>query len=257
MVSQGDLLAAAMLDEMATPIGQVSRAVADGDKMHLHAAGAYLYVGVLAVQLIQECLAVAGTGDVRRILDFGCGHGRVMRVLRPVFAGAELVACDLDQDAVRFCAEQFEAVPVHSSKDPATVPLDGSFDLIWSGSVLTHLDPASWKPVLSMLGERLDQGGVAVTSINGEPMTEVWEAGRWEYSLPPSELAELIAAYRERGAGYRPYPDRHEYGLSVCSVERMAEIASAAGLQVVLHMEGAWAPRRGTVGQDVVALTRK
>lgn len=254
MVSQGDLFAAAMLEELGIPVAQVSRTISTNDGMYKKAAGAYLFVGALAVQLIRQCMRAAGTGMVLRVLDFGCGHGRVMRVLRPAFPDAELVACDIDHDAVSFCAEHFGARPVDSSKDPASVPLEGAFDLIWGGSVLTHLDPAGWEPLLSMLAHRLAPGGAAVVTVNGGPMTHVWETGKWFYTLPPDELAKLVAGYRKQGVGYRPYPHQEDYGLSVSSMAKVAEIAAAAGLQVVAHLEGAWAPRRGTLGHDVVAL---
>ena len=80
--------------------------------MFVKTAGGYLFGGTLAVQLIRQCLTAVGTQEVRRVLDFGCGHGRVMRVLRAAFPDAELVACDIDQDAVSFCAETFGARPV-------------------------------------------------------------------------------------------------------------------------------------------------
>ena len=136
--------------------------------------------------------------------------------------------------------------------------LEGTFDLIWSGSVLTHLDPVEWEPLLSMLAGRLAPGGAAVVTVNGAPMTQVWQTGRWFYGLPsPAELRELVDAYRDHGAGYRNYPDREAYGLSVASPQKVAELAGAAGLRVVAHLEGAWAARQGTLGQDVVALAAR
>ena len=94
-------------------------------------------------------------------------------------------------------------------------------------------------------------------TVNGGPMTQIWQTGRWLDSLPAAELRELVDAYREHGAGYRNYPDREAYGLSVSSPQKVAEIAAAAGLRVVAHLEGAWATRHGTLGQDVVALAAR
>ena len=254
MVSQGDIHAVAALEELGVPVARVSRTISAHDKMFEKAAAAYLYAGAVAMQLIRQCLTAVGTPEVRRVLDFGCGHGRVMRVLRAAFPDGELVACDIDKDAVSFCAETFGARPVLASKEATSLSLEGTYDLIWSGSVLTHLDPLRWAPLLSMLAGRLAPGGAVVVTVNGAPMTQVWQTARWSYSLPADELAKLVDAYRKQGTGYRNYPDREDYGLSVCSPEKFAEIAGTAGLRVVAHLEGAWAPRQGTVGHDVVAL---
>ena len=184
MVSQGDLHAVTILEELDIPVDRISRTISPDDKMFVKAAASYLFAGVLAMQLIRQCLAAVGTGEVRRVLDFGCGHGRVLRVLRAAYPDAELVACDVDRDAVSFCAETFGAQPVLASREAASLSLEGTFDLIWSGSVLTHLDPLQWEPLLSMLAGRLAPGGAAVVTVNGGPMTQVWQAGRWLYSLP-------------------------------------------------------------------------
>ena len=117
MVSQGDLHAAATLEELGVPVARVSRTISANDLMFDKAAAAYLYSGAVAMQLIRQCLTAVGTQEVRRVLDFGCGHGRVMRVLRAAFPDGELVACDIDKDAVSFCAENFGARPALASKE--------------------------------------------------------------------------------------------------------------------------------------------
>ena len=47
------------------------------------------------------------------MLDFACGHGRVMRTLKAAFPDALLTACDIDRDGVDFCARTFGAAPVY------------------------------------------------------------------------------------------------------------------------------------------------
>jgi hypothetical protein len=63
-----------------------------------------------------------------------------MRALRASFPEAEITASDIDGDAVGFCASLFGATPVLVSPDASNVRLAGDFDLIGSGSLLTHLD---------------------------------------------------------------------------------------------------------------------
>ena len=93
---------------------------------------------------VEAILGIAGAPEPQRILDFPCGHGRVLRYLRAAYPLAEITACDLNRDGVEFCAERLGAVPVMSSEDPADIRLAGEFDLIWCGSLLTHLDSGRW-----------------------------------------------------------------------------------------------------------------
>ena len=89
-----------------------------------------------------------------RILDFPCGHGRVLRYLRAEFPQAEITACDLLRDGVDFCAANFGAIPVYSDPDPSRIGLPrDAFDLIWVGSLFTHFDAARWAKSFSFSAE--------------------------------------------------------------------------------------------------------
>jgi SAM-dependent methyltransferase len=253
MVSQADLRAEAMLREMGSASSAIDRSISPRDKMAQRGTAAYLAYGVLAVKLIRQCLEATGAGGVRRLLDFGCGHGRVMRVLRAVYPDAELVACDVDEDAVAFCAATFGARPVVAGADPRSIELDGSFDLVWSGSVLTHLDPRSWPGVLSRLRDALAPGGLLVASVNGAAVADrLAEPARWHAGLSPAETEKLLLEFRAHGVGFRTYEGRDRYGLSLCSSQDLHRIARESGLRVACLLEGACTLTRP--GQDLVAL---
>lgn len=85
-------------------------------------------------------MSAAQRSEPSSILDFGCGYGRVLRVLRNEFPDARITACDVDRGAAEFCAQTFGATAVYSSTDPSEVRLGGKFDLIWVGAVFTHID---------------------------------------------------------------------------------------------------------------------
>jgi SAM-dependent methyltransferase len=97
----------------------------------------YFDVGRSALDCIKSALTTAHIAPTS-ILDLPCGHGRICRMLRALFPDAHLAACDLDRDAVDFCAAQFNATPVYSHEDIRRVSLDQCFDLIWCGSLFTH-----------------------------------------------------------------------------------------------------------------------
>ena len=91
----------------------VDGAIALDDQMHHDGADAhYFYVGmsdllvVLNTLNIRSCYA-DGNREVERILDFGCGHGRVTRWLRAAFPEAQISIADLNDSGIRWCAERY------------------------------------------------------------------------------------------------------------------------------------------------------
>ena len=66
-----------------------------------------------AIGSAERLLPRGAPRSFERILDFGCGRGRVLRALRTAFPEAELVACDQDPGGVDFCAEVLGATPLY------------------------------------------------------------------------------------------------------------------------------------------------
>ena len=95
---------------------------------------------------------------VDRILDFGCAVGRVLRSLRAGFPEATITACEIRKHDVEWCRKTFgpeKVVAVQSAREPEDVRLDGPFDVIWAGSILTHIDRERWTRFLEPLPDRL------------------------------------------------------------------------------------------------------
>ena len=91
----------------------------------------------------------------QRILDFGCGSGRMIRWLRGIADGSDIWGVDIRAEHVLWCREHLQP-PIHFAVTTVVphLPLeDGYFDLIYAGSVLTHIDDLvdSWLLELSRL----------------------------------------------------------------------------------------------------------
>jgi SAM-dependent methyltransferase len=117
------------------------------DMMYEGHPTAYFLSGYSALFCIRKALDKAGKKSVASILDFACGHGRVLRSLAADFPKARLVALDTNKAGVDFCAKVFGAKPVYSNIDFSNLSFDGKFDLIWVGSLFTHLRGERW-PIL-------------------------------------------------------------------------------------------------------------
>jgi SAM-dependent methyltransferase len=109
-----------------------------------------------------EVEALAGPLGDRRVLDFGCGCGRLLRHLGPTAVGV-----DIDEQAVAWVTANLEA-DAHTIGEVPPLPFeDGAFDVVVASSVLTHLTDL-WAPWLLDLHRVLAPGGLLVASFFGE-----------------------------------------------------------------------------------------
>src|SRR5205085_1205813 len=86
-----------------------------------------------------------------------CGYGRVLRFLVRRFPDARVTACELLPDAVRFCAATFNAIPAQSAYELDTLTLGARYDLIWCGSLATHLDARRTRELLPFFARGWDE----------------------------------------------------------------------------------------------------
>jgi SAM-dependent methyltransferase len=139
--------------------------------------------------------------DGRRVLDFGCGSGRVLRHFLADAGRAELHGCDIHPPSIDWLRRHV-CPPVHAHLIGPEPPLpfaDGYFNIAWAMSVFTHLTD-SWARWLAELHRVLEPDGIAIVSvlsrgyyehIAGEPWDEdcvgmtVFGPGRpWEAGGP-------------------------------------------------------------------------
>ena len=202
----------------------------------------YFEIAEAGLECVRRGLHAAESELAHRILDFGCGHGRVMRALRVGFPDAQLTACDLDEDGVRFCVERFGAHGVVSTADITRISLPDTYEVIWCGSVLTHLDVPQWKQLLGRFAGWLEPGGVLVFTTHGPRTAATLRAGRWSYGLADHEIEVLLSRYDgAAGFGYVEYPGQTGYGFSISDPALVQEFLGAFEDLVLLAFEdGGW-----------------
>lgn len=93
-----------------------------------------------------------------RVLDFGCGCGRVLRHFAPQCSTTQIDGADIDAEAIAWCQANFPAfVAFHQNTEWPPLPFeDARFDLIYSISVFTHLPEAmqlAWLAELSRIAK--------------------------------------------------------------------------------------------------------
>lgn len=151
----------------------------------------------------------------QHVLDFGCGYGRVLRAIAAALPDAGITACDLNEDAIAFCAETFGATAVQGHADLAAIELPHEYDVIWVGSVFTHLPAEHWGPLITFLSDNLAEGGVLVFSIHGRTAMWVFENYTLAQSqMSPADFERVKRAYADTGYAYMNYSTGHVNSLA-------------------------------------------
>ena len=191
-----------------------------------------------AFESINAALKAAGTDRVTTILDMPCGHGRVARVLRAAFPTAEISVSDLDTDGVVFCAKQFDAQPLISGPDFSTLNFAKTFDLIWVGSLITHLPERVAEDFIAFVLRHLRCGGVAVVSSHGA-FVAGRIAGGETYGVESGATHRMVDDYHTRGFGYADYPaydtSVQHYGVSIATRDWIISAITRAGGKVLFY----------------------
>ncbi|HUP22999.1 MAG TPA: class I SAM-dependent methyltransferase [Thermoanaerobaculia bacterium] len=206
---------------------QVDRAIHPADEMLefaiAEAAGdldagltAYFASGLEIAETIERIAAArfGGLGRVGRMLDFGCGYGRITRFLLRCLPAERLWVCDILGDAVEFQQRHFGVHGFGSASRPedlAPPPGAPPFDLIYVGSLFTHLPPQRFSPWFDRLAGMLSPEGLLVMSVHDREL------------LPP-ELAMPPA-----GICFRPHSesrtiDHAEYGSTWVTEEYVQRV---------------------------------
>jgi SAM-dependent methyltransferase len=202
--------------------------LASNDTMHVKGESRhYLGVGLSAMRCINRIVQHTRT-DVGNILDLPCGHGRVLRFLRSTFANAQITACEIDPDGARFCEQTFAATGIISTHELTKLTFHNKFDLIWCGSLVTHLERKHAIDLLHCFYRHLAPNGVCLFTSHGQTSREWLESGEEHYGLCSDKKRKLLTELAKTGYGYADY-SVPGYGISVVSFDCMTKIASGVG----------------------------
>lgn len=155
--------------------------VGDGPSFRLGGATIVNRLDALLRDRFDRSLAQAG-----RVLDWGCGAGRLTRYLTRY--SDKVTGIDIDADNIAACratipSARFESVDLFPPTDFA----DESFDLILGLSVMTHLDPPAQDAWLGELRRLARPGGLVLLSITGAT----------QLALYRDQPASLLTAYAQ------------------------------------------------------------
>lgn len=213
----------------------------------------YFDLGRRALELVLFSAQLCDKPHYPDILDLPCGYGRVLRWLRAEYRYARITACDLDRPAVDFCAAELGAIPMYSQPDLRALPFAAQFDLIWVGSLLTHLPEAQWLVALDCFVRWTRECGVLIFSTHGRCYTSLLARGQRNVTENINKPA-LLEDFARTGFAFQPYfedPTR-QYGVSATSPEWLQRVLQRYPDVIMrAYLEEAWGM------QDVVILYKK
>ena len=158
-----------------------------------------------------------------RVLDFGCGWGRMLRVFWHLTDPQLCAGLDTSPQAIALC--RGHAMPGHFAviqPGEAELPPDRRrFDLILAHSVFTHTPPDITRRALAALRGCIRPNGVLALTLRP---AEFWQA------IGGSDADDLLASHRGGGMAYRSLgivssAGEELYGDMSMSLEALASIA--------------------------------
>ncbi len=245
------------------PRPSVSRELSPFDTMHDGRDGHYLEVGISALQAIEA--ALGGVPVPSSILDLPCGFGRVARMLRATYPQAELTVCDLDHAAVDFSKRAFNARGVYSTANFRDLHLGSTFDLIWVGSLLTHLPEHQTRQFFDFALRHMGPNSRLVITSHGQYVAERLRITT--YGLTEAAACGLLGQYLVNGYAYRGYGGNPEYGISLAVRAWYETLFEGSALRLESYVEQGWdrhqdvlvirrASRGGSQAHDVARMER-
>jgi len=155
---------------------------------------------------------------------------------------------------VRFCCEKLGATALEASENFRSLDyrrdLGLEFDLIWSGSLLTHLDQQRFRDALDFFARSLAADGIAILTLHGR-YSPYLQRHHWKYC--PDERFEIAEkGFEASGFGYVDYEGADRYGVSLSRPSfTAATVEGIPGVRIVGYHERRWDGH-----QDVLVLRK-
>lgn len=166
----------------------------------------------------------------KKILDFGCGYGRMLRAF--AYYSNNVVGVDPWSESIKVCTEA-KLPNVHLSDYlPKSLPVDTDFDFAFAFSVFTHLSKRATTTSLAAIRKHMKTGGVLCVTIR--PI-EYWRSQKMYAERGESWLQSVEKRHVAEGFVFAPHQREAvdgdiTYGDTSMTVDYLKSIATGWGI---------------------------
>lgn len=224
-----------ILSKVSFDISPDDEMLGPGGKLH------YFNVGLSGIYWILKSIIFTGQNDkkIKNILDFPCGCGRVLRFLKAFFPDSEITASEIEPKYLDFCKSTFGVNTVISDKNFEKINFNRKFDLIWCGSLFTHLNSRKFKKLLKLFYNHLENNGLLIFSSHGR--FGIRNIKDFDYGLRLYQKTLVKLKYYFFGYGYVNYLRKFGYGVSFINPSWIySKIQKFSDLRLFAYVEKAW-----------------
>ena len=133
-----------------------------------------------------------------RVLDYGCGWGRLIRLLYKYVSYENIYGVDPWDRSIDLCKQYgVKANLAVCDYVPQQLPFEQKFDLIYAYSVFTHLSEKTTKTVLSTLRRYMDNNGILVITIRPKEF--------WSFHRQGKFKQEMYQMHEQTGFAFTPH----------------------------------------------------
>jgi SAM-dependent methyltransferase len=211
----------------------------------------YIKVGIEALAVIEKARSLVKMNQVGSILDFGCGYGRVLRYLKSYYKDSKITCSEIEPTYVTFCKDTFDVEGYTSSTNFNELETKQKHDIIWSGSVFTHLSSNKFKELFNFFENSLNEDGIMVFTTHGRFCEKHLKSHG--YGLTKSGVLKTRIGYSLSGYGYSDYDFAKGYGVSINTLDWFTKfISKKSNLRLITYYEKYWDDH-----QDVIVVQKK
>jgi SAM-dependent methyltransferase len=203
----------------------------------------YFDVGLsgLRAVLLGLDLAKKPIVSIHRILDYASGFGRVSRWLTAAFPSATLTACDADKKSIDSLRSTLGIRNTYLADLQMKQTISGEpFDVIWMGSLITHLPECDTLRALRYMHKHLAEDGIFVGSMHGQLVVDRLRSRERDYGLKEPETARLLRRHDAFGYGFGAYDHDPDYGISTWTENKAIEMFDDARLRLIEYHPNLW-----------------
>lgn len=153
------------IDQMNTPPEEYMFRVVHTKNPHFFKVGSLKTFGEF-MEVLTHCIDFSA---LTRVLDWGCGCGRLVNHFMAIRPDLEIIGCDIDPFAVEWSNKTYRTDAFSKVQPlPPTSYREGEFDLVYSYSVLTHLTRSAQEAWLREIFRITRPGGFFLATTHGD-----------------------------------------------------------------------------------------